>query len=975
MQTPQKNKKIPAVLAVVLGLSLSLVSAETFPMPTGLGGDKPDDGKQPFDPNPAPGSPTSEILTYGKDGNNVAVPLKTIRLTNNSARVVYPMMRNPNIGSLSTSGKNISIYNPWDPADMEYRGYIGYKDADGKYYFGLKPGKSILVKIPLVFWNGGRICIGTDGKYLTSDKDPNPSRYRSKAKRMITAAEKSADTIPDGVVMWYRSSPSEDPAADSEDQLAEWTIRDHGYLTKIPVPDAKLAIPDNQLVTLINYDVSNVDSLYLPVAMQVNDTWVIPGGGPNPQRTGFKAGEFPEVNGWTGAINDEQYVQDRIHAFTAPDNKLLGQYFGGKGWPYYNIPNPSNDPKLPIKIPSGANIFPQSPLLGVTSSYTDGTWQGNKYLLSSGGTGALFAGIGWAGTVSNPAGSTTLNLNKLDAKEKIDFVEAGQIVAGRPATGIKNPIAEGTKVVSVDRDKWTVELSKPLVAPSKDTSFDFSRPTQDYAAEAMIRLWYSWAQYYLKHWKDSKTIAPTTPIAVEGSIDAQMATLTFSKPHPELVPGMAVTGPGLDNTVGESGPHQGKAVILKISSDSKSVIVSRVANAKSKGTYQILPPQELLWTPKKEGDPGYPLFGDKLRFEKTEKWQDPYKFAQAVYLVMASMNQIDKTNNSGICKFMQDVIGANMGYIVDQAGKESADGQMVIAMIRDLIKSVLRGVTDFTEFPDDLSPDGKTHLVWYPDPSIPTGGQKFNVFNLDPFVWFVHVKMLFSGYGFSVDDDTANIGAGGANHIQFSIAGENGLKNKSEWSNQVPFGPVGKNPKASGQYIIEPGDFTPSAIKNVSSGTPITVTTEGQHSLKGGTEVYIDQVVGNKAANGTFRVDNVTNYTFELFDLKTGKPVASNGTYAPAPTPGRWSLPPSPYIKTGSDLAKVYFRVAGDDPQGVFTGTIVSVDGKPMDPKSKVRVRNLGRQDEGRLILSGKLKYADGTDVPAGTYDFVYTAH
>ena len=50
------------------------------------------------------------------------------------------------------------------------------------------------------------------------------------------------------------------------------------------------------------------------------------------------------------------------------------------------------------------------------------------------------------------------------------------------------------------------------------------------------------------------------------------------------------------------------------------------------------------------------------------------------------------------------------------------------------------------------------------------GGQDFNVFNLDPFVWFVHVKLGFSGYGFSVDDDKADIGSDGQSQLQFTIA-------------------------------------------------------------------------------------------------------------------------------------------------------------------------------------------------------------
>ena len=114
---------------------------------------------------------------------------------------------------------------------------------------------------------------------------------------------------------------------------------------------------------------------------------------------------------------------------------------------------------------------------------------------------------------------------------------------------------------------------------------------------------------------------------------------------------------------------------------------------------------------------------------------------------------------------------------------------MVTAMIRDMIKSVLRGVSDFTKYPDNVDDKGK-HTSWYPDPAEHRGGQPFNVFNLDPFVWFVHVQLGFSGYGFSVDDDTADVGAGGASQLQFTVTETGGLKKMNPWTIQAPYGPV-----------------------------------------------------------------------------------------------------------------------------------------------------------------------------------------
>src|SRR5262245_53353327 len=80
-------------------------------------------------------------------------------------------------------------------------------------------GESILARLPLVFWNAGRIAIGTDGKYLTPSglpSDPNPLRYDPNARRSIARAETSSGNISDGVVMWYRAEIAKGPTDDSE---------------------------------------------------------------------------------------------------------------------------------------------------------------------------------------------------------------------------------------------------------------------------------------------------------------------------------------------------------------------------------------------------------------------------------------------------------------------------------------------------------------------------------------------------------------------------------------------------------------------------------------------------------------------------------------------------------------------------------------------------------------------------------------
>jgi hypothetical protein len=133
-----------------------------------------------------------------------------------------------------------------------------------------------------------------------------------------------------------------------------------------------------------------------------------------------------------------------------------------------------------------------------------------------------------------------------------------------------------------------------------------------------------------------------------------------------------------------------------------------------------------------------------------------------------------------------------------------------------------------------------------------------------------------------------------------------------------------------------------------------------------------DQVAGDNAANGTFKIGSVTRTTFGLFDAATGRvPVAPSGAYTGG---GRWSYPLHPYVDTGSDLTKVFYRVTGDDALGTFLGTSVSVNDVSENKNTgvKFRVWQLGRQDVGRLLLDADLTDASGNPLPAGTYSFTF---
>jgi hypothetical protein len=97
-------------------------------------------------------------------------------------------------------------------------------------------------------------------------------------------------------------------------------------------------------------------------------------------------------------------------------------------------------------------------------------------------------------------------------------------------------------------------------------------------------------------------------------------------------------------------------------------------------------------------------------------------------------------------------------------------------------------------------------------------GQSFNIYNLDPFVWFVHEKMGLSGYGFSVDDDTADVGANYTNQLNISVGGLTGLSKPSGWTSAPPWTTVAPYGPVVGTTTVPPVDGSTSI-----TGLPPTV--------------------------------------------------------------------------------------------------------------------------------------------------------
>jgi hypothetical protein len=731
-----------------------------------------------------PQATTSDLSTLFFVGNTTIngqhfgpVPDKLLTFTNNGPQTVFPYFRNPNTGQ--PKGLN-SFWDPMDPHGHEFRGYIGYR-TNNTNFAGLLPKQTITVKVPLVFWDSGRVEIAADGSDLFDQNGAqNPFRYDVNAALSITDPNLQQFTADyaGGIVMWYHSPTALDASNDAPVQLTEYTIRD-AYLGTLPNPDP---LPTGELHSLINYDVSYVDSMVLSIAMEATNVPIpIPPFDPNIGPVGGPTKDFA----WIGSQLTFTQMQAGIKQFTTStaDGGILGNYFGGQGYPYYNNPNPD----APIKVPSGQNLVFQSPLAGTKSTYnTFGPI--NQWMLSSGGTGLIGEIVG--GTSLGQTDNNTLQLNHMTPTDRAnlqrlhDELATGTVFGVTASTApLASDIQPGTTLESVNPDTGIATLSHPTIVANQGLhTYTFQRPITDYALTRLVNLWYSWAQYYVNN------VNVSAVANRPGSLTSDLRVLTI--PASDLVVGMSISGPNI----------RPGTTVLSIASDKSSVNLSQLALGSGAGTFSFGVPT-LSAIP---GTDQASMFVITTQGPGNDP-QTALLFSQAVYEVMNVMGTIPKkTSLPTAFEVLGNSIGGNVGFLPVQ--DDTINGE-----IRDLIKSILRGVYDFRQF------DEKD---WYPDPTHAVGGQNFNVYNLDPFVWFVHKVLNLSGYGFSLDDDVADVEANYATSLAFSISGlgeggVNPLKNTDEWANGAPFGTVSDQAKilivntpSGDQYLIQLTDKT-----------------------------------------------------------------------------------------------------------------------------------------------------------------------
>jgi hypothetical protein len=690
------------------------------------------------------------------------VPVKQITLYNNTTQTIYPFLYDPNTGKSTAGGR----YDPFDGLNQEYRGYIGYRNG-GMDFLGLQQGQSITINVPLVFWDSGRAAIATDGANLLP-ADPNTSKaspitnpffflYKNldgtnTARFVVDAASSSGGN---GIIMYYHSNDplqALDPGSDAPDQLIEFTIRDKDFLTKVSTPTNPIA--SNQLITLINYDVSYVDHLLLPVAMEALNVPV-----PN---TNVK-----QDYGWIGAkqaygrLAAPGTLQGAIKAFTSntADNGL-GTSFRDNGinhgWPSFFNPNYSlANQGVGIRIPGGANIFFDSPLAGKRSSYGIPFGPNNHWMLSSGGQGPIQFTSG--GTFRTPNKAVVGNAAILSS-----------LTRGMTVKGNDNVILG--KIDSIDIPNKTVfVVPNPNIPDNTPESFVFLNPATDLYATKLRDLWYSWADYYQKQFPtftDRHFPAVVSTDTDNNKNDYRI--LSFGQvTHPELAVGMQVTGGGITRLT----------TILKITTVQgvQQVYLSAPVPNHAPATFTFSKPQPIAFAGQATIIP--------MKFTTVAEQQFAAAFAGTVYEILSVFSTAPRQVPAlpGSMEVVGNSIGGNVGFLPTAT---PIDYVNISADVRDQIKSVLRGVPDFTKPPYD------NPATWYPAPSTPTGNQTYNVFNLDPYVWFIHAKLGLSGYGFSFDDDTADVGANDASQLAVTVGGLNGLNNKVNWGPSAQWGTV-----------------------------------------------------------------------------------------------------------------------------------------------------------------------------------------
>jgi hypothetical protein len=266
---------------------------------------------------------------------------KTITIYNNTDKPIFPIIEDVNTGQ--NPDNNNAYYDPNDTPGQEYRLYAGYTEKVGgtnKNFLRIPVGASITLTLPMVFWDAGTIQVVADTpatrQRFLAPLNPGgnvlgrPFLYNtSDAKEAVVSATLKGENLggAQGAEILYTTTEpaSKGIISDAPSQLLEFTIRDQS------MP----ATPTTHFTNSVDYDISYINNLYLPVAMEADK---------------------PHV-GYIGTLDNINTFETAVTAFKG--GKILNDYFGGKGWPFYYTSDPAAPiaPAALIRLVGAQNIF------------------------------------------------------------------------------------------------------------------------------------------------------------------------------------------------------------------------------------------------------------------------------------------------------------------------------------------------------------------------------------------------------------------------------------------------------------------------------------------------------------------------------------------------------------------------------------------------------------------------------------------
>ncbi len=303
-----------------------------------------------------------------------------------------------------------------------------------------------------------------------------------------------------------------------------------------------------------------------------------------------------------------------------------------------------------------------------------------------------------------------------------------------------------------------------------------------------MNLWYSWSNYYYNTFKNLPTATSTGSTHGAGGDPRNNAGLTLTGLDPSLFGPNLVTGMGVKSS---SDDIPAGTIITAINPTAHTITLSQAATASNDNdTFTFTVPTQLI--------PSSDVQPYTLSFNTTDAQAKANQFAGVIYDVMNAFSQIPPTpagsNLSKSAQLINYAVGCNIGTLAAAVPLP----QDRLNQVRDELKSLMRGVWNFVAVPQF---NAQTNVLqWYPPPATGTANAlvngvpaTFGVYNLNPFVWFVHVELGMSGYGFSVDDDTSNVTALNESNLLIAVGGTQNLPKSTvdnEWTAGAPFGVV-----------------------------------------------------------------------------------------------------------------------------------------------------------------------------------------